>query len=461
MKPNTRQGLCLTMLLCIVLVCYAVSTPQPINKSYVFKAADNEDKTIFWTCFPIVDSTLFMHDMYNNSLGNMFEESISNAPNNRLYDAEWFSSGYSGLMYYTGVFWLYTDKRVWPQDGYKLTFLKGEVDTITVVGYTPDPDNTFLFLRGKQNPMLYQESWLGYFLPQAQSLQQAFSRTLDSESAQVFLDYIYSIKTQNKATCRVLAEKDSPWIINPSRIFLKEGDMAVVKILPWSPETMRWNTAATAFVPTPKTTKFTAQQRKNYTPVFIEFDPSDLPEEVGIYVAGICKGAAVVDSALIEVNYYAAEAKDDAELEIMFYYGDKGMKKAPAAYVYNPETMLFEAGSLQASNLGEYGYISFNRNEGSSLVPLVTELKQNYPNPFKGQTNISWILAKDAPVSLDIYNLKGQKVKTLFSGMGVKGRQMAQWNGHDENNREVASGVYFYRLNTPEGVKVHKMMVLR
>jgi len=199
----------------------------------------------------------------------------------------------------------------------------------------------------------------------------------------------------------------------------------------------------------------------DYTPIFIEFDPNDLPQEVGLYVSGVCKGAAVVDSSLIEVNYYGTEAKSGDEIEVMFYYGDKGMRKAPAAYVYNPETLLFEAGSLKAGNLGDYGYISFNRGEGSSLLPLATELKQNYPNPFKNQTKISWVLAKDAPVNVDIYNLKGQKVKTLFSGLGQKGRQSLAWDATDNNGKKVSSGVYFYRLSTPETTKVQKLLVLK
>ncbi|MDD4310703.1 MAG: T9SS type A sorting domain-containing protein, partial [Candidatus Cloacimonetes bacterium] len=307
------------------------------------------------------------------------------------------------------------------------------------------------------------ENWIGYFVPYRQGAGTAFSRFVPGSIRETYLDHIYRIKTQTWSTKRIDNQYGSRWIIDPNRYTLSEGDMVAIKLLPNAPEEMFWVTFTQSEPPRTKDAaiNFSYKEELDYTPIFIELDPNDLPEEVGIYVAGICKGAAVVDSALIEVNYYTSEAKEDSELEIMFYYGDKGMKKAPAANVYNPETMLFEAGSLKASSIGEYGYISFNRSEGSSLVPLVTELKQNYPNPFKNQTNFSWILAKDAPVSLDIYNLKGQKVKTLFSGMGVKGRQMAQWNGRDENNREVASGVYFYRLNTPEGVKVHKMMVLK
>ncbi|MBP7310557.1 MAG: T9SS type A sorting domain-containing protein, partial [Candidatus Cloacimonetes bacterium] len=98
---------------------------------------------------------------------------------------------------------------------------------------------------------------------------------------------------------------------------------------------------------------------------------------------------------------------------------------------------------------------------GSTLVPLVTELKQNYPNPFKGITNISWILEKDEPISVDIYNLKGQKVKSFYNGLGKKGRQVLSWDAKDNNGQSVASGIYFYRLNTPEGSKVQKMMVMR
>jgi len=71
------------------------------------------------------------------------------------------------------------------------------------------------------------------------------------------------------------------------------------------------------------------------------------------------------------------------------------------------------------------------------------------------------VLEKDEPISVDIYNVKGQKVKSLYHGPGKKGRKVLSWDTKDNNGQSVVSGIYFYRLNTPEGSKVQKMMVLK
>ena len=448
-----------TFMLCSAL--FAHTNFSPVSKTYHFQADENEAETTIWTCFPVIDSTAYQDDIYRNSLGYMFGDSTLSAPLNDLLRVQWLSRVQMYMMYWQD-FWINLEKRVWPQEGYKLTYRRGAVDQITVHGYAPDPDSVTCNLRGKNNSAYFAESWLGYFLPQTQSVGQAFSRPFGKDSSECCLDYLYVIKTQNQATCRVLAEKDSPWIIDPFTLSLKEGDMVEVRLLPFSPETMLWNTQNGSYKAVPRAAHFAVTHTADYTPIFIEFDPEDLPDEVGLYVSGVCKGAAVVDSTLMEVNYYSSDAaKSDDEIEVMFYYGGKGIKKAPATRVYNSETMLFEDGKLKASSLGEYGYISFNRGEGSSLVPLVTELKQNYPNPFKGFTKISWVLEKDEPISVDIYNVKGQKVKSLFNGQGKKGRKVLSWDTKDNNGQSVASGIYFYRLNTPEGTKVQKMMVLK
>lgn len=441
-------------------VCLVYAILPPTIRTYHFQATEDEPKTTIWTCFPIVDSTTFRDDIYRNSLGYMFGDATMSAPLNDLLTVQWQSGGLGNMMIWDNL-WINLERRVWPQDGYKLTYRQGTQDSVTVQGFAPDPNTQRCKLRNQFNTSYYAESWVGYFLPQPQSVGQAFSRHIDSSGPESCLDYLYVIKTQNQATCRVQAEKASPWIIDPCTLILQEGDMAVIKVLPDSPQTMLWNTERSEYRQVPRTSRFKVQHAADYTPIFIEFDPNDLPEEVGLYVSGVCKGAAVVDSTLMEVNYYGQNAKGDEDIEIMFYYGGKGMRKASAGMIYNPETMLFAAGSLKAGNLGDYGYVSFNRSEGSSLVPLVTELKQNYPNPFARDTQISWILDKDASISVDIYNLRGQKVRTLFRGPGSKGRQSMHWDARDNQGNKVASGVYFYRLETPSGSKVQKMLVLK
>ena len=70
-------------------------------------------------------------------------------------------------------------------------------------------------------------------------------------------------------------------------------------------------------------------------------------------------------------------------------------------------------------------------------------------------------MEKGEPVKIEIYNLRGQKVTTLYDGFGKKGRQSINWDARDAKGQSVASGVYFYRLSTPKESKVQKMMVIK
>ncbi|MDP3113656.1 MAG: M20/M25/M40 family metallo-hydrolase [Candidatus Cloacimonadaceae bacterium] len=91
---------------------------------------------------------------------------------------------------------------------------------------------------------------------------------------------------------------------------------------------------------------------------------------------------------------------------------------------------------------------------GFSILP-------NYPNPFNTVTTIKYSLNEPGPISLDIYNLKGQLVKTLFRGNADKGNHTISWNGTDNSGNACSSGVYFYKLRTSSRTMVRKMLMLK
>ncbi len=88
-------------------------------------------------------------------------------------------------------------------------------------------------------------------------------------------------------------------------------------------------------------------------------------------------------------------------------------------------------------------------------------LYSNYPNPFNPETNISFSLAKSAKVSLEIYNIKGQKVYSLADKQIYKaGNHNLLWHGDNSSHKKVASGIYFYRLSVDNKVINTKKMIL-
>ncbi len=88
-------------------------------------------------------------------------------------------------------------------------------------------------------------------------------------------------------------------------------------------------------------------------------------------------------------------------------------------------------------------------------------LRQNYPNPFNPATAISYQLLAISQVDLLIYNLRGQKVRTLVQARQPAGRYEVKWDGRDDGGRPVPSGVYFYRLQAGGQAATRKMQLIR
>ena len=99
--------------------------------------------------------------------------------------------------------------------------------------------------------------------------------------------------------------------------------------------------------------------------------------------------------------------------------------------------------------------------EQASRLPTAFSLSQNYPNPFNPVTTIRFTLPTPAQVDLSLYNLLGQHVATLVSGLREAGVHALRWDGRDDGGVELASGVYLYRLQAGARVETRKLLLLR
>ncbi len=100
-------------------------------------------------------------------------------------------------------------------------------------------------------------------------------------------------------------------------------------------------------------------------------------------------------------------------------------------------------------------------NEEIPLVPVQYRLKQNYPNPFNSGTIIQYQLGKRTPVELTIFDILGRKVRTLINEKQTTGSHSIHWNGLNESGTQVASGIYFYRLQAGDFMETRKLLVVR
>jgi len=107
--------------------------------------------------------------------------------------------------------------------------------------------------------------------------------------------------------------------------------------------------------------------------------------------------------------------------------------------------------------------VSLNVSDVSAVgdLPGSVVLNGNYPNPFNPSTTISFSLPTDQDICLRVYTTRGRLVNTLIEGPQLAGRHHALWNGRNSQGRSVASGVYFYRLETGNGNFTGKMVLTK
>ena len=97
-----------------------------------------------------------------------------------------------------------------------------------------------------------------------------------------------------------------------------------------------------------------------------------------------------------------------------------------------------------------------------NLISKAKYQLSNHPNPFNAETIISFSIPEDSNVQLTVYNIRGQKVKTLVDKTIIPGRYSVIWNSKDQNNEPVSSGIYVYKLEVDsKTMKTRKMLLLK
>ncbi|MBD3169061.1 MAG: T9SS type A sorting domain-containing protein [candidate division Zixibacteria bacterium] len=95
------------------------------------------------------------------------------------------------------------------------------------------------------------------------------------------------------------------------------------------------------------------------------------------------------------------------------------------------------------------------------ILPAQVSISQNYPNPFNPSTTIDYTLPSASKVNIEVFNLVGQKVKTLVDANVQSGVHSVTWDGTNDNGSKVSSGVYFYRLSADDETIVKRMTLMK
>jgi len=106
-------------------------------------------------------------------------------------------------------------------------------------------------------------------------------------------------------------------------------------------------------------------------------------------------------------------------------------------------------------------YSNTTDSNDNTIIPIMNKLNSNFPNPFNPTTTISFSLKEAGNVKIEIFNLRGQKVKTLINGLLPAKNHQIVWNGKDDRGKSVSSGIYFYKMKTANYTASRKMILMK
>ena len=128
---------------------------------------------------------------------------------------------------------------------------------------------------------------------------------------------------------------------------------------------------------------------------------------------------------------------------------------------YNYNIRAVYEGGYQSALSSDAVIEHIQTNADGNIIPVKTELSGNYPNPFNPTTTISFSTSEVGYVSINIYNMKGQLVKTLVNQQLDAAYHDIVWDGKDNHNKPISSGIYFYKMSSNNYFATRKMILMK
>ncbi len=159
----------------------------------------------------------------------------------------------------------------------------------------------------------------------------------------------------------------------------------------------------------------------------------------------------------IKVSAVVDYLDDDQDIEFIFPVLNKMICIDYKQAARNIQWGKYRQNNCRTANV----YYAPQTNQTTTIPSINNKLSQNYPNPFNPVTSISFTIKEKSNVKLSIYNIKGQLVKTLKNEVMASGKHSIVWNGKDNNNQNVTSGVYFYKIDSNNFSSTRKMILMK
>ncbi len=194
---------------------------------------------------------------------------------------------------------------------------------------------------------------------------------------------------------------------------------------------------------------------------------ANLPVELSSFTSKTTKtGVELLWRTETEVNNYGFDierATANEQFEKIGFVEGNGNSNSPKEYSFTDSYVNYGKYSYrlrQIDNDGQFEYsnvIEVNAGE----IPDEYTLEQNYPNPFNPSTIIRFALTKTQHAKLNVYNVLGNKLQTLFDGVAKEGKIYELEFSTTGMGKELSSGVYYYRLETENKIESRKMLLLK
>ncbi len=166
-----------------------------------------------------------------------------------------------------------------------------------------------------------------------------------------------------------------------------------------------------------------------------------------------------VPGELLQNMEYAYFIESDEMTLVLYNLNNAALKDAGTLFSFTNGTLEEVVEIVAADATGEL--IQIGRNGAEDAIPEKYSLSQNYPNPFNPTTTIRYGLPEQQDVEITVFNLLGQLVKTFRFQNQTAGYHELKWNGKNDMNREIASGIYVYRLKSGSAIITKKMLLIR
>jgi len=324
--------------------------------------------------------------------------------------------------------------------GYKLNieYQGGMNSEIDLYGARLDPETELTL-----EPI--QENWVGYFLVESQD-------PWDALGGQEWADEnLQMIKTQFWTMIKECNQGDDcEWRTDGRVTPFKYGDMVILKTDKESNITLQWsnNSQPPEMLSIPQPEYFSYEEKADYIPLYMEFDSTSDIQEIAVIADGEYKGAAVrlEGDTIVELNAYLEGTPAGAPLEFETWNGFKASNVKDNYLVFDRQLQTNVKRQIYAGENRQYYVISLRAGEEFNIPENISEAYCR-PNPFTGETTITFRLNSSQNTKVEIFNLSGRSIKTLMEGEFPAGLYNLEWKGDNTEGNKVKEGVYFYKIN--------------